>query len=168
MFDNDAEPPAEPSQTIAVAYCSRDDEWKRLEVLDGYLGRVAVVDQVLPALYLRALRSGLGVVHIDTTSETIAAVAIAAGHGEAVLPMEIARQIAEGVAPTDLGAAHELDPLETDLVRSIARGETLVSIADRYFYSERTLRRRLQSAYIKLGVQDRAGAIRAAERLGLL
>ncbi len=50
---------------------------------------------------------------------------------------------------------------------SIAKGETLVSIADRYFYSERTLRRRLQSVCIKLGVQDRAGAIRAAERLGL-
>lgn len=158
----------DPAQTVVVAYCATEAHWQRVEGLEGYLGGVVVVEEMQPQLYVRALRSGLGVVHIDTKSEAIAAVVMAAGRGEAVVPMEVARRLAQSVAIADLHTSHDLDPIETDLVRSIARGETLVSIADRYYYSERTLRRRLHSAYLKLGVQDRAGAIRAADRLGLL
>lgn len=156
----------EPLQTIVVAFCSVEEEWSRLEGLGGYLGRTAVIDRLDTALYERALADGIGVVHIDTKSEAIVATAMAAGRGETLIPMEVARRLVHGFAADYLPG--DLDGLERDLLRSLANGETLVSVSQRYHYSDRTLRRRLQSAYLKLGVHDRAGAIRAAERLGML
>ena len=111
---------------------------------------------------------GVGVVHHDTSTEIMAHVIESAGHGEALLPMHIARRLAQEAGARRMRPSRRgLDGLEMQLLRGVVDGETIVSLADRFHFSERTIRRRLQSAYLKLGVDDRTGAIRAIERDGL-
>jgi len=161
-------PPPERERTLALYYCSAGDDWRLIESLEGWLGRTAVIPELDPAHYLRAMRSRIGVVYAETSSETIAAVTIASGDGELVLPAEVAHRIAGSIQQLRNNDDIEFDPLELDLLRSIARGESLVTIAERYFYSDRTIRRRQQSAFLKLGANSRKEALRAADKLGLL
>ncbi len=70
-----------------------------------------------------------------------------------------------GTAASD---ANVLSDIEIGLLRGIVEGETIAALADGFHFSERTVRRRLQSAYLKLGVDDRTAAIRAIERDRLL
>lgn len=159
-----------PGATVAVFHCSTASDWERLAASsdDGYLGRVAVIVQLDAALYRRALAMGVGVVHHDTSTEIMAQVIESAGHGEALLPMQVARRLMADASTGDAAGDVALDPLEIDLLRGMVDGETVVALGERFHFSERTIRRRLQSAYLKLGVDDRTGAIRVIERDRLL
>ena len=161
-------PPQQRERSIALYYCASDTDWVELEELEGWLGRTAVITALEPTHYLRAMRGRLGVVYADTSTETIAAVALASGDGELVLPAEVAHRVATSVRELREIDAIEFDPLELDLLRSISRGESLRAIGERYFYSDRTIRRRQQSAFLKLGASSRKDALRAATKLGLL
>lgn len=158
------------SSTVAVFHCATESDWQRLSSSDahGYLGRVAVITQLAAAQYRRALAMGVGVVHHDTSTEIMAQVIESAGHGEALLPMQVARRLMAEPGADDAAGAASLDRLETELLRGMVEGETVVSLGERFHFSERTIRRRLQSAYLKLGVDDRTGAIRVIERDRLL
>ena len=159
-----------PGATVAVFHCANEADWERLADSDDadYLGRVAVIVQLEAAQYRRALSMGVGVVHHDTSTDIMAQVIESAGHGEALLPMQVARRLmAEPNVGSSMGAP-TLDGLETELLRGVVEGETIVALGERFHFSERTVRRRLQSAYLKLGVGDRTGAIRAIERDRLL
>ncbi len=159
-----------PSATVAVFHCATDGDWQRLVSSDdgGYLGRVAVIVQLEAALYRRALAMGVGVVHHDTSTDIMAQVIESAGHGEALLPMQVARRLMAEPDTSDSADSTVLDRLEIQLLRGMVDGETIVSLGERFHFSERTIRRRLQSAYLKLGVDDRTGAIRVIERDRLL
>lgn len=159
-----------PGSTVAVFHCATESDWQRFTDSDdaGYLGRVAVITQLEAALYRRAIALGAGVVHHDTSTEIMAQVIESAGHGEALLPMQVARQLVTGPGSTRPADAAALDGLEVELLRGVVEGDTVVSLGERFHFSERTIRRRLQSAYLKLGVDDRTGAIRAIEREQLL
>jgi DNA-binding CsgD family transcriptional regulator len=50
----------------------------------------------------------------------------------------------------------------------LSRGSTVVALAERYGYSERVMFRRLGEVYARLGAMNRAEALVAAERFGLL
>ena len=155
--------------TVAVHYCDSEEAWTAVaaSVEAGALGVVAVIVTLDLALYRRAIAMGVGVVHHDTSTEIMAHVIESAGHGEALLPMHIARHLAREAGSSDAAESSVLDGLEMQLLRGVVDGETIVSLAERFHFSERTIRRRLQSAYLKLGVDDRTGAIRAIERDGL-
>ena len=159
-----------PGATVAVFHCATESDWERLAGSDdaGYLGRVAVIVQLEAALYRRALSMGAGVVHHDTSTDIMAQVIESAGHGEALLPMQVARRLMDEPSASESLDAITLDHLETELLRGVVEGETIVSLGERFHFSERTIRRRLQSAYLKLGVGDRTGAIRVIERDRLL
>jgi len=156
--------------TVVVHYCDSEDAWAEVSasVHTGALGVVAVILTLDPALYRRAIAMGVGVVHHDTSTEIMAHVIESAGHGEALLPMHVARHLAREAGTSDATEEMLLADLEIELLRGVVGGETIVSLAERFHFSERTIRRRLQSAYLKLGVDDRTGAIRAIERDGLL
>jgi DNA-binding CsgD family transcriptional regulator len=147
-----------PGATVAVFHCSTETDWERLASSEdvGYLGRVAVIVQLEAELYRRA------------STEIMAQVIESAGHGEALIPMQVARRLM--VEPNAGGSVDviALDRLEIELLRGVFDGETVVSLGERFHFSERTVRRRLQSAYLKLGVDDRTGAIRVIERDRLL
>ena len=66
------------------------------------------------------------------------------------------------------GAATELTTRELEVLRVIARGGTNGSAAEHLLVSEATVKTHLLHAYAKLGVGDRAAAVRVAYERGLL
>ena len=66
------------------------------------------------------------------------------------------------------GAAAELTARETEVLREIAGGGTNATAARALMVSEATVKSHLNRAYAKLGVGDRAAAVRVAYERGLL
>lgn len=152
----------------AMVYCDSEQRWAALEdeVGRGVRIVVAVLPELLLEHYVRALSIGAhGVVYADTSSAITVDVVSAAVNGEVVLPQQAAQdmaRLAKRLKPTV-----DLTPAEIDLLRAVASGRTIVELARETYFSERTVRRHLQSLYLKLGVQNRAEAIAAAARLGI-
>ncbi|HHW83239.1 MAG TPA: response regulator transcription factor, partial [Actinomycetales bacterium] len=61
-----------------------------------------------------------------------------------------------------------LTPREVDVVRELAAGGTNREAAARLFVSETTFKTHLKRVYEKLGVSDRAAAVRVAYENGLI
>ena len=83
-----------------------------------------------------------------------------------MLPRQAAQSIAALAQRDEPNST--LNQRDTDLLRAVANGTTIVTIASQLHYSERTVRRHLQSLYLKLGVGSRSEAVAAATRLGLI
>jgi LuxR family maltose regulon positive regulatory protein len=62
----------------------------------------------------------------------------------------------------------ELSPREREVLHQMRRHDTAAAIARSLNVSVNTVRKQLVSLYAKLGVHDRAAALQAGERLGLL
>lgn len=153
---------------VVIIYCEDEERWTELTELAVEPDNVVIA--VLPSLllddYIRALVAGVaGVIHIDTPTLAMADLIERSLEGEVLLPRQAAQSMAALASrerpPTDL------DDAETMLLRAVAAGRTIVGLAEELHYSERTVRRHLQSLYIKLGVTNRAGAIAYAARQGL-
>ncbi|WP_329181903.1 response regulator transcription factor [Streptomyces sp. NBC_01477] len=95
----------------------------------------------------------------------------AAHRGEAVLAPTVASRILGHVrAPAAAPAAPETTPTDRELevLRLVAAGTTNKEAARRLFISEATVKTHLLHLYAKLGVRDRAAAVAAAYKAGLL
>lgn len=154
---------------IKLVCCDSEDRWVELrEALDADTGLViAVLPGFVLDHHVRALAEGAhGVVSLDTSSSITADVIEAALHGEVLLPHQAAHAIAllvrRKAPPTNLNQA------ELDLLKAVAAGQTIVDLAKARYFSERTVRRRLQGVYLKLGVNNRAEAMAAAIRMGIV
>jgi DNA-binding NarL/FixJ family response regulator len=128
----------------------------------------AVVVGVLPNLWIENYRHALalgagGVADTHSDPPIIWRVLDAAVHGEVLLPREAARILAGGRVP-----ALALSDLEVELLQALSEGMTLAQIASSEGWGERTLRRRLQNACIKLEARNRAEAIKIAAKLGII
>lgn len=66
------------------------------------------------------------------------------------------------------GHENALTPRELEVLRLVAAGGTNRAAADRLFVSEATVKTHLLRLYAKLGVRDRAAAVRAGYERGLL
>lgn len=160
---------AQSDRTLTIVHCKTDDEWSYLESLATEPGTVvvALIPEMLAANYRRAIQLGVaGVVHSDLGSSTVADVIDAALHGEALLPIEAVRSMAIGGRAANANV--QLDGEEHTLLRQLAEGVTVVEIAKRHHFNERTIRRHLQNLYLKLGAPNRDAAIASATRMGLL
>lgn len=161
-------PRAVGSNWVAIVHCDQSERWEQLaELVDD---PACVVVAVLPTLeldgYVRALGAGAaGVVYVDTSSVITAEVVVSATQGEVVLPRQAAQSIAF-LAQREKPDS-DLNEAETALLRAVSAGRTVADIAKELHYSERTVRRHLQSVYIKVGAKNRAEAIAAGGRLGL-
>lgn len=154
---------------IHLVLCDTEERWA--ELTTSALDRDSVTVAVLPELhvegYTRALTLGVdGVVYVDTSSSITADVIVAAVQGEVLLPSQAAHSIAR-LAHRER-PANTIDDMDRQLLRSLSAGVTIAAVADQLHYSERTVRRYLQNLYLRLGVSNRAEAITAAVRLGLL
>ena len=141
---------------VTLVYCDTAGDWELLaDVLPS--PAVAVLSSFDVAGFIRALKAGAGVAHVATSSELVVAAAVAAVHGEVLLPIGLAQRLA-AQSPTsdDNDGFTEIDRV---LIEALARGKTIAEIVEEVHYSDRTIRRRLQGLYLKLGVCSRGEAI---------
>lgn len=160
---------AEAERHISLVYCNNAENWQLLSdlVSEGQSVIVAVIPDLDVPNYVRAISAGAdGVVYVDTPSETTVDVIVAAVHGEILLPQQAARSMA-ALAQREVPDS-SLSVRESALLAALADGMTVGQLAAREHYSERTVRRHLQSLYLKLGVGTRSEAIALAAKRGLL
>jgi DNA-binding NarL/FixJ family response regulator len=126
---------------------------------------IVLVGKLEVDAYRNALAAGAdGVVHIDADPDTISLVVRAAITREVVLPAEIARRLAGKPKPSDLAMSAE----EMGMLQRLSDGATVVQLADEFYLAERSVRRRLENLYVRLGVSGRAAALKRASQLGLV
>ena len=78
------------------------------------------------------------------------------------------RLLVEALRTAADASANALTPRERDIVRGIARGESIKAIADRFGLSPKTVNNQYSSLKDKLGIYDTVGLVRYAIRLGLV
>jgi two-component system response regulator DesR len=115
-----------------------------------------------PGYLRRAMEAGAhGFVVKDAPPERLADAIRRVAAGERVVDPELAAQtLASGESP--------LTARERDVLVAARPGATVAEIADTLFLSEGTVRNYLSAAIGKLGVRNRAEAVRAAEEHGWL
>ncbi len=104
-----------------------------------------------------------GLLPLDVEAETLAAAVIALFEGLAVAPPEwLSRraQRREAGAEKDGGAGEALTPRESEVLAQLALGLTNKQIALTLGISEHTVKYHISSIYAKLGVMNRAEAVR--------
>ena len=74
----------------------------------------------------------------------------------------------EVFVPAPEGGDAGLSPREREVVTHISRGSTNAEIARALFLSPHTVKEHTSAIYRKLGVRNRAEAVKAAQRLGLI
>ncbi|MFI1093436.1 response regulator [Streptomyces sp. NPDC020917] len=95
--------------------------------------------------------------------------AVRAAHlGQAVLAPSVAQKLLGHVRAPAPAASGLLTDRELEVLRLVAAGTTNKEAAKRLFISEATVKTHLLHLYGKLGVRDRAAAVAAAYRAGLL
>jgi DNA-binding NarL/FixJ family response regulator len=95
--------------------------------------------------------------------------AVRAAHlGQAVLAPSVAQKLLGHVRAPAAAVPDVLTDRELEVLRLVAAGTTNKEAAKRLFISEATVKTHLLHLYAKLGVRDRAAAVAAAYRSGLL
>ena len=93
---------------------------------------------------------------------------VAVARGEVVLAPEVQSELAGQLRNRAQAGSPLLSPREREILGLIAAGELAPDIARRLGLSPATVRTHLQHLYEKLGVSDRAAAVAAAMRRGML
>lgn len=121
---------------------------------------------VLPAIEAGAT----GYLLKDAPREELVRAVRAAHQGQSVLaPAVASRLLGLMRAPAAAGGGPDaLTERERDVLRLVAAGSTNKEAAKRLFISEATVKTHLLHLYAKLGVRDRAAAVAAAYKAGLL
>jgi DNA-binding NarL/FixJ family response regulator len=139
-------------------------------VIERVVASGATVVALLPApstaAYSHALRHGaVSAADWNADPEVIVDTVVAAIKGQTVLPIEVARALAQR---TSHGHEPVVIPEEVEWLLALSRGRTVVELADDVGFSERSMFRKLHDLYDRLGVTNRSAALLEAERLGLL
>lgn len=116
------------------------------------VGTVIVTDQHSVGIYRRGYRQGAAIAHVEAGPVPIVDMIIARSRGEILAP---ARLLAACV-DDDVS----LSPGEQLVLEHIAVGSTVAHTAEETFYSERHVRRLLQSILAKAGTSDRVEAVK--------
>lgn len=155
-------------RSVSIVYCDAPERWALVGSLSAS-GRVVVatITQLSIGEYARGLAAGAAsVFHHDTSSAIMIAVIVGAARGEATLPVFAAQSLAAAWVGEAIPAT--LNDYELGLLTALSAGSRLADLAESVAYSERTVRRQLQSVYLKLGASNRADAIRIASRARLI
>jgi two-component system, NarL family, nitrate/nitrite response regulator NarL len=139
---------------------ARDQLPTRIVLLSGYPDPDAVY---------RAVAAGAaGFLDKSESGSEICERLVAVSRGETVLSPEVQSELAGQVRNKTHPGAPVLSPREREILELIAAGELAPNIARRLGLSPATVRTHLQHLYEKLGVSDRAAAVAAAMRRGML
>jgi DNA-binding NarL/FixJ family response regulator len=121
-------------------------------------------DDVLPAVEAGAI----GYLLKDAPREELFRAVRAAARGETVLSPSVAALLLARVRPRQAPAQARLSAREREVLALIAEGRTNREAAAALYISEATVKTHLLHIYAKLEVPDRAAAVSAAHRRGLL
>lgn len=117
----------------------------------------------------RALAAGaLGFLSKDATAHQICDAVLAVSRGQTVLGPDIQTAVAEAIRRREPALGSSLSPRELEVLRLTSDGLSAPEIAAQLHLSATTVKTHLQRGYEKLDVSDRASAVKAAMRLGLL
>lgn len=118
------------------------------------------------ASILKALRAGAtGYLTKESGRAEIARAIEAAASGQSVLDDGVTAALL--AAAVDVPAAVELTPREAEVLTLIAKGRSNTEIAEELFVSAATVKTHINNLFGKIGVRDRAQAVRYALRHGL-
>ena len=155
------------SATVVVTPLSRGETCLTVDrLVEAGRRVVALLDPFDRDEITHALRHSAAPANGGAEAEAIVAVAAAACHGAALLPLAVAARLSS--APDIHRPGPVLTDEESRWLEALARGMTVARLADGAGFSERAMFRRLADLYTRLGVTGRSEAIVAAERLGLL
>lgn len=127
---------------------------------------IALISGATATDHRLALQVGVdGVIPYDASVIEIVNALSMAFRGKAVLPVDVARALAEPVTAIPNGLRLGAD--ELTWLRSLSQGSSVTSIARVSGYSERQMYRLIQQTYRKIGVKNRSQAIALATRWGL-
>ena len=117
----------------------------------------------------RAIAMGAGAYLSKESDRTEIFEAVArVARGETYVPSELQTGLAAQIRLREREARPALTPREREILLLTADGHSAPSIASQLHLSPATVKTHLQSLYEKLGVSDRAAAVAAAMRQGLL
>jgi DNA-binding NarL/FixJ family response regulator len=115
---------------------------------------------------VRAIEAGAtGYLLKDAPSDYLIDAVRRAAAGETVLAPPVAKRLVDRVRDPQAGA---LSLREIEVLRGVASGNTNAAIAAELHISQATVKTHLLHIYDKLGVSDRAAAVAAAYRTGVL
>jgi DNA-binding NarL/FixJ family response regulator len=118
------------------------------------------------ASILKALRAGAtGYLTKESGRAEIARAIEAAASGQSVLDDGVTAILL--AAAVEVPASVELTPREAEVLTLIARGKSNTEIASELFVSAATVKTHINNLFAKIGVRDRAQAVRYALRHGL-
>lgn len=124
---------------------------------------VGLLDRTVIEHGARALRGGLtAVLATDTASAVICAAVELAAAGVSAVPRALVEDLLAQAASTSLSLE------ERNWLTELAAGHTVVELAVRHGWSERSVYRMLREVYDRLGAANRGEAVAIASRDGLL
>ncbi len=137
---------------------------------DGLATRVLLVSAFTDSgIVYKAVETGAaGFLPKEARREQIVDAVLACARGETVLPPQVATGLASEIRLRKRRDAPALTDREQEILRLIADGKSLPTIATELFLGVTTVKTHVQHLYEKLGVSDRAAAVASAMRRGLL
>ena len=121
------------------------------------------------AVVFRALEEGAaGYLAKDASRTELIDAVMQVARGETVIPAGLTEGLATQIRLRAQPSAPALTPRELDVLKGFARGLSIPQLAAELFVAPSTVKTHTQRLYEKLGVSDRAAAVAAAMRLGLL
>ncbi len=145
---------------VVVICCTNESLWSQAADSVLWTPTVIVIADLGLDLFVRALALGAGVVHLDTKTEIMLDVIRAAAAGEALLPLAVTQALATYEPPGSKDIiGTEFEGVEKRIVEALVAGQSIAEIADVLSYSDRTVRRKLQGIYLKLGVTNQREAV---------
>ncbi len=147
---------------VLVICCTDQKYWDQAADAALWIPTVVVISEFDLGQVSRALALGAGVVLMDTPTCFMVDVIQAAVAGEVLLPLAVAQSLVTSVKPTHKDLSDVvLEGVELQIASGLLAGRSINQIANELNYSDRTIRRKLQRMYLKLGVTDRQSAIEA-------
>jgi two-component system, NarL family, nitrate/nitrite response regulator NarL len=119
-------------------------------------------------VYAALARGAAGYLSKDIDREAICDAIVAVAGGATVLSPDVQQRLAEAIRGRDAHDRPSLTSRESAVLALAAEGYATREIAARLNVGSATVKTHLQSVYSKLGVSDRASAVAAAMRRGLL
>jgi two-component system nitrate/nitrite response regulator NarL len=120
------------------------------------------------AVFRAVAEGAVAYVPKEADRERVCDAIAAAARGEVVLSPEIQAELASEIRTRGRDEKPALTPREREVLQLTAEGLSAPEIGFRLHVSAATVKTHMQSAYEKLGVSDRAAAVAAAIRQGIL